>query len=76
MVRRKTVQRKKVVSSNIKSVGYDVKTHTLEVAFNSGGVYNYFQVSPSMYKALMQADSKGKYLNEHIKGTHRFEKVG
>ena len=39
-----------VESSMIQAVGYDAKTHTLEVLFNSGRTYCYEDVPPKVYK--------------------------
>lgn len=36
--------RQPVSSSNIRSIGYDSKSNTLEIEFHSGGVYQYFGV--------------------------------
>jgi hypothetical protein len=55
-----------VESSMIHAVGYDRKTRTLEVVFNSGRTYIYEDVPPKVYQALMQADSKGRYMQNAI----------
>ena len=36
--------RQPVSSSNIRSIGYDSESNTLEIEFHSGGVYQYFGV--------------------------------
>ncbi|MBA7540511.1 hypothetical protein ES705_32810 [subsurface metagenome] len=41
------MKRKQVESSNLASVGYDADKKILEIEFNHGGVYQYFNV-PSM----------------------------
>jgi hypothetical protein len=51
-----------VESSMIQAVGYDSKTRTLEVVFNSGRAYCYEGVPPKIYKELMAAESKGRYM--------------
>lgn len=56
-----------VVSSNVAEVGYDAATRTLEVAFNSGGVYQYFDVPSSVYQGLLSASSVGRYLDVNVK---------
>lgn len=66
--------RQPVSSSNIRSIGYE--NGTLEVGFNSGGVYQYYDVPQSIYAALMSASSHGSYLANHIKGVYRYRKVG
>ena len=55
-----------VESSMIQAVGYDPKTRTLEVVFNSGRTYCYEDVPPKVYKELMAADSKGRYMRAEI----------
>lgn len=56
-----------VVSSNLSSIGYDANSQTLEVAFRTGGVYRYFHVPASTYRALMHADSHGQYFDRYVK---------
>jgi hypothetical protein len=55
-----------VESSMIHAVGYDRKTRTLQVLFTSGRTYIYEAVPPSVYKGLIEADSKGSYMLDHI----------
>lgn len=70
------MDRQSVSSSNIRSVGYDPATATLEVAFTSGGIYQYFNVPEALYQRLMSSYSKGSYFADHIKERYRFRKVG
>ena len=42
------MERKNVSSSNLKSVGYDSTTQTLEIEFLNGGLYQYSSVSESV----------------------------
>jgi hypothetical protein len=55
-----------VESSMIHAVGYESETRTLEVVFNSGQTYQYYDVPPQEYKGLMAAASKGSYMRAHI----------
>lgn len=64
---------KKVESSNLSKVRY--KKGTLEIKFKRGGQYKYSKVPKEEYQALLQADSKGKHFNQHIKGVYDFQKV-
>lgn len=59
-----------VESSMIYAVGYDRKTRVLEVVFNSGRTYCYEGVPPKVYKELMEADSKGRYMRSEIIGMY------
>lgn len=68
--------RKNVSSSNIKSIGYDESTSTLEVEFLNGNIYQYSNVPESLYINLMNAGSHGEYLDAYIKkGGYRYTKV-
>ena len=69
------MQRQPVKSSNIRSLGYDEVSHMLEIEFSSGDVYQYFDVPPREYQALMQAPSHGSYLNKHIKDKYKFKRL-
>jgi len=69
------MDRATVISSNIRSVGYDPTSSILEVEFNSGSIYQYLDVPESEYEGLMNADSKGRYLNRNIKGRYEDIKV-
>jgi hypothetical protein len=55
-----------VDSSMIYAVGYDSKKRILEVVFNSGRTYCYEGVPPKIYKGLMAAESKGRYMLSEI----------
>jgi len=65
------MERITVRSSNIRSVGYDPGSSTLEVEFNSGSIYQYLEVSKDEYEGLMSASSKGRYFNANIKGAYQ-----
>jgi len=69
------MERYPVASSNVHSVGFDSASGTLEVEFNSGGLYQYLNVPQSVYVAFMRASSKGRYLNDHIKDRYRCRKL-
>lgn len=69
------MERKPVVSSMIRSIGYSPDSETLEVEFGSGGVYQYSGVSARTYRELMDAPSIGTYFGRNIKGKNAFKKV-
>ena len=69
------MERQAVVSSNLASVGYDSGSETLEVEFNNGSVYQYYNVPQFMYERLMEAGSMGNFLNTQIKGSHAYSQV-
>lgn len=68
--------REYVSSSNIASIGYDAMSEILEVEFNNGAVYQYYNVPERLYNGLMEADSKGRYFDSYIKkGGFRYSRV-
>ena len=56
-------------------VGYDPRAQILEVVFNTGDRYRYFEVPPDEYEGLMTADSIGQYMHKHIIGHYDYERV-
>ncbi len=70
------MQRDYVSSSNIVSVGYDPASETLEVEFQSGAVYQYYNVNQSFYDEFMRAPSKGRFLAHQIKNAFPYSRVG
>ncbi len=64
-----------VDSSNIEAIGYDPEAQELHVRFlKSGDTYVYSDVNHSVFDELMQAESKGSYLNRRIKGNYQYRK--
>lgn len=64
-----------VTSSNIRSIGYDPTSETLEVEFRSGELYQYTGVPAVAYQGIMKAESHSKYLNAHIKGRFPYRHI-
>lgn len=69
------MERTSVTSSNVASVGYDEESQTLEIEFNNGSVYQYYDVPKHVYESLMQASSVGGFLSSNIKGQYRYSRV-
>lgn len=64
-----------VNSSDLRSVGYDPNSQTLEIQFHNG-LYTYSNVPESVYNSLMSAGSHGKYFHQYIKGNYPYRKIG
>ena len=62
-------------SSVIHHFTYNESKSILRVFFVSGIAYDYLNVPKVMYDKLRESFSKGKFLNEQIKGKYRFKKV-
>ncbi|MEB2787274.1 KTSC domain-containing protein [Algoriphagus persicinus] len=69
------MKRQSVESSNLASIGYDAENEILEVEFNHGGVYQYFDVPEYVYEELMSADSHGVYFSANIRNDYEYEKM-
>lgn len=65
-----------VSSSNIRSIGYDAPTSSLDVEFSSGDIYRYFNVPEHLYRNLMSAASHGQFLNDFIRHSYQYQRVG
>jgi len=56
-------------SSNINQIRYDAQTSTMGVMFNSGAIYEYYDVPRSVaYDFVTWPGSKGKWFWQHIRG--------
>ncbi len=63
-------------STAIKAIGYNSSSGRLTLTFPSGRTYAYFDVSPDEYRALCNADSKGRYFNQVIRDKYAYAKLG
>ena len=61
-----------VQSSNIISIGHDGTN--LYVNYKSG-TYKYENVDKSVYESLISSESKGRFMNENIKGKYNYSRV-
>lgn len=61
-----------VNSSNVKEIGHDGTN--LYVRYNSG-TYVYENVDKSVYESLLNSESKGKFMNENIKGRYNYSRI-
>lgn len=69
------MERESVNSSNLASIGYDSENEILEVEFKHGGVYQYLDVSESVFNELMNAPSQGVYFSANIRNDYEFSKL-
>ena len=66
------IQFTEVQSSNIISIGHDGTN--LYVNYKSG-TYKYENVDKSIYESLLTSESKGRFMNENIKGKYTYTRV-
>ncbi len=64
-----------VTSSAIVSVGHDASTRTLEVEFQGGSTYQYFDVPAELYLALLESPSLGRFHAERVRGVFRYVRI-
>ncbi len=64
MVRK--MERMTVSAAGISQVGYKIESETLEIAFSSGGVYQFFNVPSTVFDQLMSSPSKDEYYSANI----------
>ncbi len=69
------IKRTSVQSSNVASVGYSRQLHALEIEFVRGAVYRFLDVQPNLYRQLLAADSKGRFIYANLRGKYRFVRV-
>jgi hypothetical protein len=53
-------------------VGYYPAAKVLVILYNTGRAYEYYGVPEPVYRALMKSESKGRYLNQSIRGQYRY----
>lgn len=64
-----------VESTNVKTIGYEADSQKLEVEYLSGQKYEYSNVPQKVFDGFITAVSKGKYLNQIIKGQYEVRRV-
>ncbi len=63
-------------SSCVASAAYDEKQRKLTVLYKNLTQYDYTKVPRHVYIGLVNAPSKGKFLNSHVKGYYNYTKKG
>ena len=69
------MERKRVNSSKVRSVGYDEKTRTLEVEMSNGQVFQYSGVYPEVYRRFMAAPNPTSFFDDKIAEEYSAKRV-
>ena len=70
------MERTRIESSDMRSVGYDEIEQILEIEFHQGGIYQYFGVPKKIHDDLMKyALSHDQYHARFIKNRYRHKKI-
>lgn len=62
-------------SSRILKMSYIKSKKLLTITFNSGAIYEYYDVPMEVTDDIIQADSLGKYFDKNIKGIYNYRRV-
>ena len=69
------MKRTYVMSTDIKSVGYDETEQILEIEFLDSTIFQYKKVPKIAHLALMTAQAKGLHFNTYIKNEYAGEEI-
>ena len=70
------MERKNIESTMIRSIGFDSENSILEIEFNSGAIWQYFDFPESEWYEFENAESQGKYFNREILNQYAESRVG
>lgn len=60
------MERKRINTTRIRSVGYDERNRLLEIEFANGSIVQYTGVSAEVHRRLMNSPSPGSYFHDSI----------
>jgi hypothetical protein len=69
------VKRYPLRSSNIASAGRTLMWGIVEIEFQNGDIYRYFDVPWTKYRGMRKATSQGRYFNRHIRSQYDYVKL-
>jgi len=69
------MERKKLSSSQVRSVGYEPNSQTLEVELSDGSIWQYTQVPSEVHRRLMAAPSAVSYYRDSIEEEYSRRRV-
>ena len=69
------MERKRVNSSKLRSVGYDERTRVLEIEMSNGQVFQYSGVYPEVHRRLMAAPNPTSFFDDKIAEEYTAKRV-
>ena len=69
------MERKRVNSGSIRSVGYEASPQTLEIEFSSGSVVQYRRVSSEVYRRFLNAPAPSSYFRDEIEESYTARRI-
>jgi len=70
------MDRIEVESKMIRSIGCDIDNAILEIEFNNGAIWQYYDFPESIWYEFSSSDSKGKFFLQEIKNQYSESQVG
>ena len=64
-----------LTSQTLLTALYDSEQEKLQLDFCDGSRYDYYTVAPGLFRSLLDAPSKGRFFNQHIRGRLPFVKT-
>jgi hypothetical protein len=62
-------------SRSIEAAGYLSARRLMHIRYAGGRLYAYKDVPPAIYRDFLEADSKGQFVNWHIKPNFDYEEI-
>lgn len=69
------MKRTYVMSTDVKSIGYDESSRIMEIEYLDSSLYQYENIPPIAHLALMTAQAKGLHINTNLKGIYPCVKI-
>ena len=69
------MERKRVNSSKIRSIGYDEKSQVLEVEMSNGQLFQYSKVYPEVHRRFMNAPNPTSFFDDKIAEEYTAKRV-
>ena len=69
------MDRRKVNSSKIRSVGYDERARVLEVEHSDGSIYQYSGVSTEVHRRMMAAPTIASFYQDRVEEDYSRKRV-
>ncbi len=69
------MERKKISSGSIRSIGFDERSRVLEVEFSDGKVVQYSGVSVEIHRRLVNAPSIVSYFRDNIEESFTAKRI-
>ena len=69
------MERKKVSSSQIRSIGYDSSARILEVEMSDGTIWQYSGVSSEVHRRLLAAPTIASYYHDNVEEEYSRKRV-